>query len=359
MIANVMSEISPLYPSHAMEEISQGLRERLKNATTANTRDTYASALKSYIKAATYGSFAPFPITSGKLTMYASIAHTHLKLLAVSIPTYISGIVHFACIMGQPNPRTNNKVLDLVLSGNTQLDFSQQKPVRRRLPITGKILEHVVSQLKPGFQSSRLKAYMLLSRAGWFRANEIVMTKAGPRSNWGDLSLAINKTDLILHQRSSKKARFGPSVPVPLLATGDALCPVNALTQYRQFLSPEQLQPHRPILQNKDGSAYTSKQARSHLKRVFTECGLDASDFNTHSFRIGRATEAGAAGVPPEIIRMLGRWKSDSYQRYIQPTADQLIATAHNARTFHDAFTESSQPEPKRVKFSLGTKKSD
>ena len=42
--------------------------------------------------------------------------------------------------------------------------------------------------------------------------------------------------------------------------------------------------------------------------------------FGAHSLRIGGATAALAAGIPPETIRLLGRWSSDCYQLYVRMT---------------------------------------
>ena len=39
---------------------------------------------------------------------------------------------------------------------------------------------------------------------------------------------------------------------------------------------------------------------------------------NTHSFRIGGASAALTAGLLDALIRIMGRWSSDSYQKYLR-----------------------------------------
>ena len=52
--------------------------------------------------------------------------------------------------------------------------------------------------------------------------------------------------------------------------------------------------------------------------RLVEDFGFDLNRIGTHSLRSGGATQLAANGYSAEIIQALGRWKSDSYKRYIQ-----------------------------------------
>ena len=46
--------------------------------------------------------------------------------------------------------------------------------------------------------------------------------------------------------------------------------------------------------------------------------GEDTSEVNRHSLRIGAASTAAASGMEDSLMKTLGRWESDAYQRYIK-----------------------------------------
>ena len=51
---------------------------------------------------------------------------------------------------------------------------------------------------------------------------------------------------------------------------------------------------------------------------IFRTCGLNPTQYKGHSFRIGAATLAAESGLSDAQIRLLGRWKSDSFRKYIR-----------------------------------------
>ena len=75
-----------------------------------------------------------------------------------------------------------------------------------------------------------------------------------------------------------------------------------------------------PLFQFESGAPLT------HATSTQFTSGLDETLYASHSFRIGAATAAGSAGLPTWLIKTLGRWSSDCYERYIRTPRDVLVS---------------------------------
>lgn len=62
------------------------------------------------------------------------------------------------------------------------------------------------------------------------------------------------------------------------------------------------------------------------IQAAFVLAGIDASAYNSHSFHIGVATIAAASGVSDFMIKLLGRWSSDTFQLYIHIPQAELAS---------------------------------
>ena len=65
----------------------------------------------------------------------------------------------------------------------------------------------------------------------------------------------------------------------------------------------------------------------AHCNEIWTPLGFPS--ITGHSFRIGGTTELLVRGVPPDIVKSLGRWSSNSFLRYWRSLEN--IASCHIA----------------------------
>ena len=130
--------------------------------------------------------------------------------------------------------------------------------------------------------------------------------------------------------KKSKTDPFRQTALTIIAKTHTHICAVSAVRDF--ILQTPNPNPDSLLFQFRDGSYLSRRSLASNLHALIDMCGLHSKDYNTHSFRIGAATTAAAAGVPSWLIKFLGRWRSDSYERYIHlPRATILQVPASMA----------------------------
>ena len=82
-----------------------------------------------------------------------------------------------------------------------------------------------------------------------------------------------------------------------------------------------------PLFLRENGLPLTRDVFITWLRNNIARLGLKGN-YSGHSFRIGAATTAAAAGIPDHLIKTLGRWLSNAYQIYIRPPPSILEGVA-------------------------------
>ena len=85
---------------------------------------------------------------------------------------------------------------------------------------------------------------------------------------------------------------------------------------------------HGPLFYFASGRYLTRGIVSDLLRDSARVAGLPYQSLKGHSFRIGAASVAAAAGLPDWLIKVLGRWSSDCYQLYIRTLQSTLESVA-------------------------------
>ncbi len=121
----------------------------------------------------------------------------------------------------------------------------------------------------------------------------------------------ISMTILI---KESKTDPFRVGQTITIGASSSTLCPVLAMKQYhsrRKLLSG-------PLFIHDSGKRLTKQTIANETQSLLTKFGFNAALYAGHSYRIGAATTTASAKLPSWLIKTLGRWSSDFYERYIK-----------------------------------------
>jgi site-specific recombinase XerD len=149
---------------------------------------------------------------------------------------------------------------------------------------------------------------------GLFRAGEMTFKgKRYPILQRSDVTWRTNSVEIRL--RNSKTDYLRRGVTIHLTANGSPSCPFSLL-QMAWKRAPNQ-RPDAALFQTKSGSPLHYKALLKAIKRAISALGI-TGNYGGHSLRAGGATTLALMGYPDSLIKILGRWKSLSYQRYIK-----------------------------------------
>ena len=127
---------------------------------------------------------------------------------------------------------------------------------------------------------------------------------------------------LVLIKRS-KTDPFRNGCTVTLARSTTSICAVMAMKDYVLQYQPSSA---GPLFTFTSGKWLTRTSLTHELRDVLQQCGIQPQHYFSHSFRIAAATTAAAAGIPAWLIKVLGRWSSDCYERYIRTPQETLLA---------------------------------
>ncbi|MES9882580.1 MAG: tyrosine-type recombinase/integrase [Sedimenticola sp.] len=168
------------------------------------------------------------------------------------------------------------------------------------------------------YEAKLFKAVYLLAYFGLFRVSELVCTShAGANAGlqFADLSFGTGYKSVSVTLKTYKTKQTGPPTVINISHESDTgMCPVQSLYEFAQV---------RPgnsgaIFCHANGYLVSRSQFTGVLNKCIRASPYRNSIIRSHSFRIGRATQLAAAGVPGDAIMKMGRWRSDAYLTYIR-----------------------------------------
>lgn len=233
---------------------------------------------------------------------------------------------------GLPEPQIHSMPrLRQVLKGVQRVRGKEGRAPKPRLPITPDILRKLKAVWMREGSSRDCCCGRRPPPPSFCRSGEVVVESENsydPNSHLSYRDLSVDNPQkprmiaMMLCHSKTDQARRG--VKVVMGWTGDDLCPVTTLLSY---LAVRGNRPG-PLFMHANGKPLTKAQFVAGVRSALTEAKLPATSYAGHSFRIGAATTAAAAGVEDSVIKTLGRWKSSAYLLYIRMDPRQLAAVS-------------------------------
>ena len=264
------------------------------------TASSYGTGVRRYLAFCARFVLQAFPLSELVLCRFVALL-VHESISYGTIRMYLCAIRHRQLLDGGPDPAfASLHRLHYVLRGCHRSLPSSVHP--SRLPITPtvlRLLHHVWSDQAHVYDTVCIWAACCVAFFAFLRSGEFTC------SSWStydqsalslrDVTLdsRLNPSMIHLLLRRSKTDVFGTGVTIHLGRTGDVLCPVCALLAYLA----RRPSTSGPLFLLQSGQPLSRCALVTAVRQALACAGLDVSRFNGHSFRIGAATAAAAAGL--------------------------------------------------------------
>ena len=210
--------------------------------------------------------------------------------------------------------------------------------VRQKLPITPELLIGVHSKLntRHSFDAS-FWAICLTAFYSLFRKSHLLPTSRksfDPNRQFTKQDFVFFSWGILLSVRWIKTIQFRERVvriPIPYIPNS-VLCPCRAIAAAFAFTKHGEDSMHAfSWIDHRTLRIYsfTSSAFLSKLKACLTLVGVDPSQYAGHSFRQGGASFAFQAGIPIEMIKLLGHWKSNAVLLYLTVPLNICLKTVN------------------------------
>ncbi len=237
---------------------------------------------------------------------------SHRGLAPSTITTYVSAVNHFQRLKGLPS-LTDSYLVQKALQGLRNINPQADVRLPISLPILQQLIDIIPRVVSNTYESSMYRAMFSLAFYAFLRIGELTYVNRG-RHTLPFCGVQFFPDKLIITFTSYKHSR-GKPVSITIRALRHAkYCPVYLLSRFCQ------------VRGSQTGYLFTYPDAspvpRSAFVATLSQClrllHLDTSYYKGHSFRIGAATYASSLGCSDSQIRVLGRWRSDAFKKYIR-----------------------------------------
>lgn len=235
-----------------------------------------------------------------------------------TLATHASAIGYVHKLKNMPDPSHS------FLVQKTLFAFKKLRPqTDSRLPITMPILRALLEACNSVIDSYTervlIKCMMITAFYGFLRIGEMTVCKGIPCSlqlNSFNMNESTGTATLSIY--NYKHNSSGKPHVIQLQAQSPPNpCPIRAMQTWLEVRNSGE----GPLFTLVSGQGVHRDWFTSRLRACLTFCHLDSHLYTSHSFRIGAASYSAKLGFSDAQIRLLGRWKSDAFRKYIRNPA--------------------------------------
>jgi len=334
------------------DRLRQAAALTLVNSMSKNTRRTYDGNFKLWLGFCERQNLSPILDGSDKRGEEARLIEYVMYEFDVHRNKYSTIKVKLSAIRaammdeGYANPLDNKPTLSRHLKGIKVLRGGTEA----KEPLPAEAFRHLLEQTQDACLLLRAAAlaiaiafFFLLrvsefaARDKWYMEDFILLRQDvsffcdGKLCDWNHPR--VNAVEL--HIRGSKTDQQKRGCRRMQQATGDeTLCPVRCMVEWFALTEGSHIPHLAPLFSVPKGRAglewnvLTRDTVTLLMKGVATDFGMPPEHVATHSIRISGATALLLAGMPPEVVQIVGRWASNAFIGYTRYQAELMAGVA-------------------------------
>ena len=256
-----------------------------------------------------------FPAQDETLTWYAQYL-LHKFRSHSSVVNYLSAVKTLHKLLNFDTSGFKGFLVKLTVQGLRRLNTHQP---RQALAINPIILHHIYGMLNMDlpedvtFWAVCLTSFFLLLHKSNSVVDSLNPTDCSKVLHRQDYTFFKDEVQVLLRWSKTNQFRQYLVFSLPKIS-GSILCPYSALSRMWSLVPGNAGLCFRRV----SGLPFTYYQLHSKLCKSLRLAGYPDHLYSSHSMRRGGTTFCFLCGVPTELIKLLGGWKSDCYYRYLE-----------------------------------------
>ena len=259
------------------------------------------------------------PVSEQSVAAYVAHLHHVGAMRTSTIRSNLSAVNFYHKLYSHQPPAADSFLVDRLLKAYAKDDPDSDDRLPITLPVLLAILEKIPVYTKHPRERALLAALFTFMYFGLLRVSEVAKT-VGPTDHnlaFDQVATTAGNQVLLVNFKSFKHSK-SKSTPAKISAISAPHCPVKLFANY--VLLRGLGYKASKVFCHADFSPLTRDYISKTLNSILNLTIYTRVRYNTHSFRIGRATDMASQGASDQQIMMAGRWKSLAFKKYIRPT---------------------------------------
>ena len=262
-------------------------------------------------------------------------------LKVATVNSYLAGIRNLHISRGIEPPVIRDTWVKEVLRGRENYEAAETRRrgnnSKGRLPMTISLMKLWRARIRASNEKEETQRLIwsvsTLAFYGAFRIHELVSKTESTfdpdntllTENLKMVGEAGNRW-LEITLKCPKEKKAGRPTIIDVFETGGPLCPVMAYLKWTELNKPDL---GMPLFREKNGTPMTGRRINTLLKTLLQEySSFETGTISSHSFRSGIVSILGSKGFSDEEIKLVGRWSSRAFIRYMKLPRTQQAAIA-------------------------------